>query len=574
MPRKVIYKGKLFESMALLARHLGMNRLTVAKYHRQLRPGQDFNDVIHEILKNKNALSKQIKYKGRSFKTIKALATQLNISEPTLSTNLDSVQSGQDATPIIARILRNKERHQGHFVYRGQVFETRQALEKRLGVSPTTLRVWMKGIRPGGDCTRAINEAQKRNDHSVAYNGVRYKNVRALANELGISKATLHTWKRKGLSLQECVKIRTAKRFTPELVKERSKLNWSELTIEDVIKSSPWNHKLMNIDFSKCHSAPDKRYKIFGLICNVHGPLKGHRWLGGLKLGNHPCRACSIEQRKSTRGAPWTMARVKKIVKDFGLPISLSVAELSTVKTGKKTREERVLINAHCTVHSKKIGVTRLKHLMLGKAGCSDCYLGHYSEQNMADMIFKTHGGLIRLNSYSGKLTAPSTFHCTVCKHDWASKTAVVLGNKKRRPSGCPRCKLNSYHEGVVAQLLEMAEIAFMKQAPCKIEGYNRPLRSDFYLPTLAITIECDGEQHYMPIDRTTDLKKQVQEFKDIQRRDLDKRDFLKMQRIRTCRIPFWVKDVQVELSNILAGSPTFPDLPADTNLPDSSFDI
>lgn len=62
---------------------------------------------------------------------------------------------------------------------------------------------------------------------------------------------------------------------------------------------------------------------------------------------------------------------------------------------------------------------------------------------------------------------------------------------------GCPKCN-QSHLENDIEKELHDNGIKYEKQ---KMFGWLGKKRLDFYLPTLNIAIECQGEQHYKPID-------------------------------------------------------------------------
>ena len=67
--------------------------------------------------------------------------------------------------------------------------------------------------------------------------------------------------------------------------------------------------------------------------------------------------------------------------------------------------------------------------------------------------------------------------------------------------SGCPKCKQNYKLENEVRLLLVKNNIDFEEKKT--FDGLKRKiaLRPDFYLPKYNIVIECQGEQHFKPIN-------------------------------------------------------------------------
>ena len=102
----------------------------------------------------------------------------------------------------------------------------------------------------------------------------------------------------------------------------------------------------------------------------------------------------------------------------------------------------------------------------------------------------------------------------------------------------CPVCD-ESEGEFLVRKFLIENKINFFQHytnfEDCK---YKNNLEFDFYLPELNITIEFQGEQHY--IDNGW---KSGEEFKTQQIRDQIKREYCKVNDIKEVEIPFWEKD-------------------------------
>ena len=81
-------------------------------------------------------------------------------------------------------------------------------------------------------------------------------------------------------------------------------------------------------------------------------------------------------------------------------------------------------------------------------------------------------------------------------------------------------------------------------------------------LPDLKLIIERDGEQHYKDVSLFSRndknyLGKQI-------KNDSYKTKIAKAEGYKINRIPFWLseKEVKLEIENILAGKPTYPDVP------------
>ena len=83
--------------------------------------------------------------------------------------------------------------------------------------------------------------------------------------------------------------------------------------------------------------------------------------------------------------------------------------------------------------------------------------------------------------------------------------------------------------------------------------------RYDFYLPDFNLLIERDGEQHYQEhrLFNKISLKENIVN-------DKYKTKLAKDAGFKITRIPYWLtkKEEEIEIENILAGKPTYPDVP------------
>lgn len=85
---------------------------------------------------------------------------------------------------------------------------------------------------------------------------------------------------------------------------------------------------------------------------------------------------------------------------------------------------------------------------------------------------------------------------------------------------GCPACN-NSILENEVREALLRNNIRFVEEHTFPWLKYKKSLWLDFYLPEFNIAIECQGIQHFEPVDTFGG----VDAFKDTQLRDVVKRD-------------------------------------------------
>jgi len=117
--------------------------------------------------------------------------------------------------------------------------------------------------------------------------------------------------------------------------------------------------------------------------------------------------------------------------------------------------------------------------------------------------------------------------------------------------AGCSKC-INK-GEGRIAELLVKKNIVY-REFIIEMKKY------DFYLPELNLIIERDGEQHY----RDQQIKSAKLLVGEQQENDKLKTKLAKKAGFKIARIPYWLtkNEEEIEIENILAGKPTYPDVP------------
>lgn len=118
---------------------------------------------------------------------------------------------------------------------------------------------------------------------------------------------------------------------------------------------------------------------------------------------------------------------------------------------------------------------------------------------------------------------------------------------------GCPKCF--NKNEGRIAEYLLKTNIVYR-------EFSINNKRYDFMLPGFNLIIERDGEQHYKLV--TIFAKGQKDYLSKQQRNDKLKTKLAKEAGFKISRIPYWLtkKEEELEIKNILAGKPSYPDVP------------
>ena len=108
------------------------------------------------------------------------------------------------------------------------------------------------------------------------------------------------------------------------------------------------------------------------------------------------------------------------------------------------------------------------------------------------------------------------------------------------------RCNLCNNHksEKVIGDILNGLNIEFEREYRFKECKDVKPLPFDYYISSLNVCIEYDGEQHFKPIDFTGQGEEvAIKRFKSQQKRDEIKTKFCKDNDIKLIRIPYWKFD-------------------------------
>ena len=208
-------------------------------------------------------------------------------------------------------------------------------------------------------------------------------------------------------------------------------------------------------------------------------------------------------------------------------------------------------VKVNCPLH-EIFEVTPSNHIHKDRPrGCKQCgresmrEKQSYSTEEFIEKSKAIHGDIYdysktRYERAHGKVT----IICSKHKEFKQEANVHLMG------SGCPKCNLKG--EGRVYEYLLLKNIV-VKEYAIKNKRY------DFYLPEFNLLIERDGEQHY----QEHRLFKKVS-FKENIINDKLKNKLAKKAGFKIARIPYWLtkKEEEIEIENILAGKPTYPDVP------------
>ena len=221
---------------------------------------------------------------------------------------------------------------------------------------------------------------------------------------------------------------------------------------------------------------------------------------GHLRAG-HGCPKCGVEKRTSKR---------KKNVNDF-------ILKAKQIHGDKYDYSKVEYVNSHtkvCIVCSKHGEFWQTPASHLNGRGCprcnKPCY--KYTKEDFIQKAEQVHGN--KYDYTKVNYVDASTKICIICpKHGefWQTPREHLRG------CGCKYCK-ESHLEGEIRVLLNSNNIAFKYDV--RDIDWLKPLTYDFYIPEYKIAIECQGEQHFRPIDYFGG----IEEYNNLVKRDKEKK--------------------------------------------------
>lgn len=211
-----------------------------------------------------------------------------------------------------------------------------------------------------------------------------------------------------------------------------------------------------------------------------------------------------------------------------------------------------------CPIHGK-FSTNADNHLAsLTSGGCKKCKYESSSKANSLSLKeFKSKANKIWNKQYDYSKVNYVNGHTKVtiaCKKhgDFIQSPSSHLNGH-----GCPKCVYKG--EARIAEYLHKKLIVYR-------EYKIRNKRYDFYLPEHNLIIERDGQQHYRD---TSNFSSYIKKDPEIYLKEQFKNDTLKTKLakdagFKIARIPYWLtkEEEEIEIENILAGKPTYPDVP------------
>lgn len=197
-------------------------------------------------------------------------------------------------------------------------------------------------------------------------------------------------------------------------------------------------------------------------------------------------------------------------------------------------------VKALCTIHNT-VAYTTPNNIIHGK-GCYYCGLEKLSDaqkvsKDIYDKRLREKQPNISLLSEYDCMSAPVVVRCNICGYEWTNRADYILH------TGCTKCGCNTT-EFKVGKILSNNGFEYITQFSFEDCKDKRSLPFDFYIPSLNVLIEYDGEGHYQPVNfGGISDDEALRHMLYTQQHDKIKTEYCKNNNIPLIRIPYWKKN-------------------------------
>lgn len=207
------------------------------------------------------------------------------------------------------------------------------------------------------------------------------------------------------------------------------------------------------------------------------------------------CRECAIESNANKRRK--TIEEVISIVESKNNNKILNPEDYINMRT-----KNLYILCGSCN----NINLRSLESVQSSSGKCCSCASSEvakqwmYTPQQVKEIIESiNHNILLNPNEYIGIKDANLKIQCGLCHNIY--KTSLESYKSGFRIC-CPECsKSISNPERIIINYLNNNNISYEYQYTFSDCRYKSLLRFDFYIPSMKLAIEYNGEQHYKPID-------------------------------------------------------------------------
>lgn len=172
---------------------------------------------------------------------------------------------------------------------------------------------------------------------------------------------------------------------------------------------------------------------------------------------------------------------------------------------------------------------TPQKHINLER-GCSKCGWSQHDNNYIDNFIENYNLKIKRIGDYK-QAHIQIDWRCLICDNIWPAMPSSIL-----QGSGCPECATGK-NESIVREFLKTNNINTETiRIPVNILKQNA--RPDFYIPSMNLILEYNGEQHYKPVQfGGTSIENAKMNFEKQKVRDSQLREYCKNNNINLLEI-------------------------------------
>ena len=230
-------------------------------------------------------------------------------------------------------------------------------------------------------------------------------------------------------------------------------------------------------------------------------------------------------------GCPKCYGNANKTTEEFKQEIKEINNDIEIL--GKYTND-RTKIKVRCKLDGYE-WEARPNSLLMG-TGCPKCSgVKRKNTEEFKQEIKEINDNIEILGKYTNDRTKIKV-RCKLDGYEWEATPNNLLSGQ-----GCPKCD-ESKGEKRVAKYLDSRNIEYERQYKFNDCRSKKKLPFDFYISSLNIAIEYDGEYHYMIITRGKNdtYEKAMDRFVGTKVRDTIKTIYCKENNIKLIRIPYW----------------------------------
>lgn len=256
---------------------------------------------------------------------------------------------------------------------------------------------------------------------------------------------------------------------------------WTKEKINEYIEICTKIHN-GKYDYSQIKEIENAHTKI-PIICPIHGLF--YQRVDHHKNG-HGCKECKKETLRTQK-----QMSIEEFINRSN-EIHNNKYDYSKVHRFNNNSEKVIII---CPIHGEFQQEVKIH---LAGHGCQKCMADKLSElkrdtlENVVEQANKIHNNKYNYDMSIEYINRQTKLKIKCPEHGWFFQTA----NAHLRGQGCPICK-ESKLENSVRNLLQSSNINFESQ---KKFDWMGDLSLDFYIDSLKLGIECQGLQHFIPI--------------------------------------------------------------------------